>query len=129
VRPEFAAAVEMPPEGDAAAAEIEIGFRARIEFHRSIDNWETAASLEPLHIWRPEEIRKRFEGDETPGISLAFVRIYRLSSPWRFPNEKTYGGCRSWVDLPEAPGTMTEVPVLTDAAHAVVRDKVLSLIA
>ncbi len=128
VRPEFADAVTSPPEAGGAGAEIEIGLRAVIDFHCVIEDWEIAASLEPFHIWRPEEIRKRFESDEAPGISLAFIRIYRLRTPWRFLNAKAYGGCRSWVDLPE-PAPRFEDPVLADTAHAAVRARIEALVA
>jgi hypothetical protein len=43
--------------------------------------------------------------------------VWRLEEPWEFPDQAKYGGCRSWLDLPEVPEAGL-VPVLDDAAHA-----------
>jgi hypothetical protein len=36
-------------------------------------------------------------------IHVALLRVRELSEPWSFPYGPKYGGCRSWVDLPEPP--------------------------
>jgi hypothetical protein len=36
-------------------------------------------------------------------IHVALVRVSALVKPWEFPYEAKYGGCRSWVTLPEPP--------------------------
>jgi hypothetical protein len=43
--------------------------------------------------------------------------MYRLSEPFVFPDAPKYGGCRSWVTLPELPAEITFAPVLDEAAH------------
>jgi hypothetical protein len=50
-------------------------------------------------------------------LHVALVRVFRLEAGWTFPNEKKYGGCRSWVQLPEMPEQIRLTPVLTDAEH------------
>jgi hypothetical protein len=47
---------------------------------------------------------------------VAFVRVYRLEPPLKLKNEKKYGGCRSWIDLPEAEGSVW-VSVISDEEH------------
>ena len=49
-------------------------------------------------------------------IHVALVRVEALAKPWEFPYEAKYGGCRSWVALPEPPeGTRdAAVPVTGD---------------
>ena len=129
VRPEAAADF-----GSATAKVIDdrpdlrLGLFARIDFHRVLEDWEQAKALEPFHIWTESEIRKRFDGDEVPGISLALVRVYRLRSPWCFRNEKSYGGCRSWITLPSPPEEPDLEPVLDDAAHGALKDKLLAVL-
>ena len=98
--------------------EIEIKFFARLEQAFVVAHWETAAALEPFHILRKEVVRERFEYDEAPGVHVAFARVYQLATPWRFPDAARYGGCRSWVTLPEFPSETTMSPVVTDEDHA-----------
>ena len=51
-------------------------------------------------------------------IHVALVRVRQLATPWEFPYQPGYGGCRSWVKLPEPPAAWLEsaTPVLDDAA-------------
>ena len=101
------------------AGEIAIDFAAKVELTATITSLETALALEPFHILQPEVVRERFAYDEAPGIHVAFVRVYRLAQVWRFPDERRYGGCRSWVQLPELPrdAAVTE-PVSSDSEHS-----------
>ena len=96
---------------------VEINFFARVEQAELVSEWDVAAALEPFHRLTPELVRERFEYDAAPGIHVAFVRIWRLATAWTFPDEKRFGGCRSWVTLPELPESIQMDPVLTDAEH------------
>ncbi len=98
--------------------EIEIQFCARIEETRVVTDWPTARGLEPLHILQESVVRERFDYDDAPGVQVALVRVYRLERPWRFADSPRYGGCRSWVDLPEPPVNLQMQPVLADADQA-----------
>ena len=86
--------------------EVEIRYFARVEEARLLTRWEDARALAPLHILAESVVRERFEYDETPGVHVAFVEIFRLAPVWRFPDAKEYGGCRSWVQLPEPPARL-----------------------
>jgi len=103
--------------GLESPCQIEIRYSARIESSHTITSWDIAQALEPLHILRPDVVRERFEYDEAPGLHVAFVRVFRLKPSWSFPNEKRYGGCRSWVTLPAIPGNVRFEPILSDAEH------------
>ena len=98
--------------------QIEIGFFARLESSFLLTDWETAAALEPFHLWRTEVVRERFEYDSPVGLHIGLVRVYSLRPRWIFPDAPRYGGCRSWVNLPELPRDTQLDPVLTDAKHA-----------
>jgi len=102
----------------ARQGEIEIGFFAKVEAVKEITLWETAAALEPLHLLQPSVVRERFEYDEKPGLHVALVRVFRLEPRWIFPDTPKYGGCRSWVTLPECPKATQFEPVLSDPEHA-----------
>ena len=92
---------------------------AHVEWTRDVKDWEKVKALEPFHLWTEAEIEKRYRQDDEPGVSLAFVRISRLSEPLVFPDSPKYGGCRSWIELPELPAGTTLTPVVDDAANAV----------
>jgi hypothetical protein len=91
---------------------------AHVEWTRDLTDWATVHSLFRFHLWTETEIEKRFRQDDDPGVSLAFIRIQRLSAPFLFHDAPKYGGCRSWIELPELPADLTLTPVLNDAAHA-----------
>ncbi len=100
------------------AGEIEIRFFVKTEFAAVVQNWEAAAALEPWHVLTPDVVRERFDYDDAPGIQVACVRVFRLSRAWTFPELPAYGGCRSWVTLPELPGDISLQAVLCDDEHA-----------
>ena len=85
---------------------LQLGDRAQVE------------RLRPFHFWTDETIRDRFDYTEHEGISLAVLRVWRLEQPWTFPHQAKYGGCRSWLDLPEVPRECRLSPVMSDSAHA-----------
>jgi hypothetical protein len=62
-------------------------------------------------------VRERFDYDKTPGLHVALVRVFRLSPSWIFPDERRYGGCRSWVPLPECPREIRLEAVLPEKEH------------
>lgn len=107
----------LPPQGS-----IEIRYFFRLEWALWIDEWETLARLEPFHIYREEVARERFDYDEQRGLQCAFGRVYRLEPAWTFPDKPSYGGCRSWITLPERPHDVEMEPVLDDASHRRVSD-------
>jgi hypothetical protein len=45
------------------------------------------------------------------------VRVFRLVPDWIFPDARAYGGCRSWVKLPECPAKTRFEAVLSDRDH------------
>ncbi len=105
--------------------EIELRFLAKLEIVKWITSRETADSLQSLHVLKPEVVRERFQYDDPPGLHVAFVRIFRLQPAWVLVEKKSFGGCRSWVDLPEPPSGLSFHPVLNDSAHDANRKRFL----
>ena len=105
---------------DGEREHITVEYFAELVDTRVITDWEEVRKLEPLHLWTEDTVRDRFDYEDCPGISLALVRVSRLCRPWNFPNEKRYGGCRSWVEIPEPPADAfaEKVPVLGESAFA-----------
>ena len=105
--------VRFPGAGlpEPAPNEIEIRYFVKVEATRILTDWEEVRALEPRHILEESVVRERFEYDDAPGVNVAFVRTFRLEPVWRFPDAKAYGGCRSWVQLPEPPEGLRLCPV------------------
>jgi len=101
--------------------EVSISFYAEAEWSERVSDWDKVLRLAPFHIWKEEIVKERFhynEPEEAPGIHVALLRVYRLNAPWKFPYLPRYGGCRSWLNLPEPPEGLGWSPVLTDEEHA-----------
>jgi hypothetical protein len=97
--------------------QLEVRFAARVEWTLDVADWAKVQALASFHLWQEFEIEKRFRQDDTHMVSLAFVRVQRLAEPFVFPDAPRYGGCRSWVELPELPTALTLTNVLDDATH------------
>jgi hypothetical protein len=102
-----------------------LSYHVHVEWTRDLTDWEQIKRLDPFHLWREQVIRERFEYDKKQGVSLAFVRVSKLNSPVSFPDEPKYGGCRSWVTLPDIPGMAEFKPVLVDEAHRSIEQALL----
>ena len=124
--------LKLPPETqlpqNVAEGEISIHYRARVEWTRDLTDLSMVERLAPFHLWRDEVIRERFEYDGNQGVSLAFVRVEKLSAPFTFPSAARYGGCRSWVTLPEPPSEVFTSPVLNESAHRAAEEKIKGIL-
>ncbi|MBS0660454.1 MAG: DUF1802 family protein [Verrucomicrobia bacterium] len=103
------------------AGEEQVAFFAafRLEWSAAVTDWEAARALEPFHLYREEVVRERFDYDEAPGLQVAFGRALRVEPAWIVPYERRFGGCRSWIQLPEqAPAFSSMSPALDDTTHA-----------
>ena len=97
--------------------EIAIQYFVQIERTRMVTLWAGALALESFHVLREEVIRDRFDYDDAPGLHVAFARVFRLEPAWIIADSKAYGGCRSWVSLPDAERSLIKVPACSDAEH------------
>ncbi len=95
----------------------------------TLTDWDQVAALEPFHIYSKQTVRDRFDwegkGMSSGSIHLALVRVRQLASPWEFPYEASFGGCRSWIQLPEHPShwQQTARPVIDEDALATLQDR------
>ena len=106
----------------AREGEIEIRYFAKLEAQKEITSWPIAAALEPFHILQESVVRERFDYKQA-GLHIALVRVFRLEPFWVFPDLPAYGGCRSWVNLPEYPQDIRFEPVLSDREHQEVAER------
>ena len=133
---EQVAKLKLPPDtalpSQRGDGQHEVAFRVRVEWTRDVADLAIVQGLAPFHIWRDSEIEKRFRyelqasqrealraGVETDGhgVSVAFVRVEKMSEPFVFPDSPKFGGCRSWIQLPESPSQIIFSAVIDDAIH------------
>jgi hypothetical protein len=106
----------------ASNGEIHIRYFAKLEAQKEIKSWSMAAGLEPFHILQESVVRERFDY-KGAGLHVALVRVFRLALGWTLADKPAYGGCRSWVELPECPAGMRFEPVLTDREYKAIAEK------
>ena len=108
---------------------VEIRYFFTLDWAVWVDDRATLARLEPYHVWREDVVRERFEYDDQRGLQCAFGRVHRLASPWTFADRPAYGGCRSWVTLPEFPAADVSMdPVIDDARHGVLAQELHAIL-
>ena len=94
--------------------------RVRIEFYAEVVDWRELRSLKDAerlrgqHIWRDEVIAERFESGRKKEIYAMAVRVWRLGDAYELPMRKSYGGCKSWIELEEEVSTERARAVLTE---------------
>jgi len=133
---EQVAKLKLPPATPLPAlradGQHEVALRVRVEWTEDIGDLDVVQRLAPFHCWQDSEIEKRFQY-ELPnarrdaeqagttgcagGVSIAFVRVEKMSASFVFPDSPKFGGCRSWIGLPVPPADITFSPVLDDAMH------------
>ena len=109
----------------------EVTLRARVEWTQGVADFAIARRLAPFHIWQDSEIGKRFRyGEEKgkTGVSVAFVRIEKLSAPFVFPDSPKFGGCRSWIELPAVPEGITASPILDETTHRLREEEIRAVL-
>ncbi len=108
-------AVLPPAPGDGW---IGIALRAHVAAAGVLTNFEAVQRLSPFHIWKESVVEQRFRYGGADALHYAVVRIWRLTPEWRLADRASYGGCRSWVELPEPPAETLYEPVLADEDFA-----------
>jgi hypothetical protein len=115
--------LEPMPLPDAERQEVVIDTAAVLKGVWRLTDWDAVQALAPLHIWKEEVVKERFVYDEDSCLHLALLRVYQFSKPWVFPYEAKYGGCRSWVQLPEKPEDIQMNPVCGDGEFSILKNK------
>ena len=107
--------------------EVEIRYSVTLDWTRLVTDLNLLRGLRPFHVLHDRVVEERFNYDEKQGVHVALVRVFRLEPPRRLAMRKEYGGCRSWVAIPDfEEGTM--VSVISDEEHARRRKRLLELL-
>jgi len=115
-----------------AGDEIRITHHAAADWAVTLTDWSTVEALRDFHIYSDATVRDRFDwegkGMASGSIHVALIRVRELADPWVFPYEKKYGGCRSWVALPDPPPLDDARPVLDDGAYLGLKQAIEDLV-
>lgn len=112
---------------------VTVSHFASVEWSGRVGDREAVHRLTEFHILESSVVEERFAYDTASGslggdgIHVAFVRVYRLEPPATLPMRKEFGGCRSWIELPEIePAAL--VSVLSDEEHNRRRERLSGLL-
>ena len=129
---EQVARLKLPPETDLPEArddgQIEVKYRVRVEWTEDLPDLAVAERLAPFHLWENSVVEERFRYQAKNALSLAFVRVSKLSPPFTFPDSPRFGGCRSWVNLPEPGSPITEHEVISEELHRAREGKIRAVL-
>jgi hypothetical protein len=99
------------------SGEVKISLFVEIEFAEWLRDLDGIQALDQLHVLRSTVLEERFHYDQPEGLHVAFLRAFRISPDWELPFHRSYGGCRSWINLPDPPSILRKEPILTDEEH------------
>ncbi len=104
-----------------ASDTLRLEYVVSVERGDFIASYQKIAQLSELHILKDSVLKERFyycnAQESKPGIHVAFLRVYRLDAPLELKMEKRWGGCRSWIHLPEIT-TSRALPILSEEEHS-----------
>jgi hypothetical protein len=100
---------DLPPEN----GKVTISLFVEIEFAVLVHDLNEIRALDQLHVLQSTVLEERFHYDQQEGLHVAFLRAFEISPVWKLPFHPSYGGCRSWVTLPDPPSGLRKEPVLT----------------
>jgi hypothetical protein len=95
-------------------ADVTISFFLEIEFAAWLTDLQQIQALEQWHVLKSAVLEERFHYDQQEGLHVAFLRAFRILPVWELPFHPSYGGCRSWIALPDPPSGLRKEPVLSD---------------
>lgn len=86
---------------------LEIEYYCKVKSAITLTDWDAVSAYSQRHIWTESTIRERFDwegkGMASGSIHVVELEVEKLTTPWQITYEKKYGGCRSWIDLPDHP--------------------------
>ena len=111
-----------------APSEIRIEAAAEVTDVIRVEDREKLLNLAPQHIWSPQFIHGRYDWEPYKPVFVLFLRAYSLPAPVVLSIERSYGGCRSWIELSEPISTLGAVPAVSDEFYARRRELTLKLL-
>ena len=111
-----------------SSGEIRIEAAAEVTDVIKVDDREKLLNLAPQHIWSPQFIHGRYDWEPYKPVFVLLLRAYRFAQSQVLPVERSYGGCRSWIELASPISTVGAVPAVSDEFYARRRELTLTLL-
>jgi hypothetical protein len=91
-------------------------FTSFAEVHAAyeISEAEELEALDPHHIWAHEYAESRLKWRPKKPLTVLVLRTYLLPEPVEFEYQAEYGGCKSWIELPDNVSATGARPALVD---------------
>ncbi|HXA02152.1 MAG TPA: DUF1802 family protein [Cytophagaceae bacterium] len=79
---------------------VSIDFFVELAEKKLITDWNVIRKLSSYHAWKESVVQERFERWDK-NVHLLIVQVYKLKEPLIIDMLPEYGGCKSWVELPD----------------------------
>jgi hypothetical protein len=96
--------------------EVEISCAATLEWTHLVRDPSLLEGLRDFHILQDSVVRERFSYGGEAGLHVGFVRVFRIDPPVRLAMRSSFGGCRTWVEVPGFDDAAL-VSVISDEEH------------
>ncbi|MBE9006570.1 DUF1802 family protein [Fortiea sp. LEGE XX443] len=107
---------------------IRIGSWAEITDILPINEESTVNALLPFHIWNEYFISDRLKWKPNQPLYILLLRTYKLSQVQEIPYLPQYGGCKSWIDLPQPIKIQGSTPVLSDSDYSKIVEEIQAMV-
>lgn len=107
-------------DAGADADELRFDGWAEVAGVATVTESDVLDALDGKVIWSREYVESRFRWKSRDPLFVLALRVHVLAETLVVPNDQSYGGCTSWVDvagLPD-PRTLAARPALSDEAFA-----------
>ncbi|MFC5529362.1 DUF1802 family protein [Cohnella yongneupensis] len=103
---------------------VRIAYYAEVVHDLEVTDEETLQRLDALHVWTHDYAAERLKWKRTKPLHVLVLRVYAVDNPLLLPLDESFGGCKSWLQIPPiSPSAMH--PVLTDEQFDARVDEVL----
>lgn len=127
LKPEYAASVE-PVESGWHPKTVSISSYAEITEVLPISDRAIVKALQNYHIWNQQAIAERLNWKSDRPLFILLLKIYRLPQPQVIPFDKTYRGCRSWIELTKPLSTAELIPVIDEYSYQRQVEEIINLV-
>ena len=88
---------------------VRIDYFAELADKKLIGDWDMIKKLSAYHAWKESIVEERYNRWDK-NVYLLIVQVYKLQTPLFIDMLPEYGGCKSWVELPDV--TLQGKPVV-----------------
>jgi hypothetical protein len=82
------------------SGKVRIEFFAELAEKKLLTDWNIIRKLSSFHAWKESIVEERLNRWDK-NVHLLIVQVYKLKEPLIIDMLPEYGGCKSWVELPD----------------------------